>query len=200
MNLENLKKAIQNENLELLSKKVGYSNQAKFEKSLNTLLESDSIHSFFYKGHYDLLYTAQDFFSHLALALGFDKEEVNQVLASFGDYEKEIEKFKDAYIFVNTNFKRKSQPIFALAALESKRRLSLFDLEILLYKNRDELIEIFRGMVKNHYKKTKGKLHTWGDIADYQIHLQDEVIILDPEGNVLDKEPAFSGGASTSIK
>lgn len=40
-------------------------------------------------------------------------------------YQEEIAKFRNSYIFVNTNFKRTTQPIFTLAIFESQRLIKI---------------------------------------------------------------------------
>jgi len=71
--------------------------------------------------------------------------------------QEEICKFKRCYIFVNTNFKRKNEPIFALAFMESGRRISI-PKEQFAFKSDDEIFELVSKIVKKHYKENEGKL------------------------------------------
>lgn len=90
------------------------------------------------------------------------------------------------YIFVNTNFKRKSEPIFALALLEPKRRISLSKIEGLLDKSTNEILNDISNLVKNHYIEYKDGLYIWGKIASYQVHLFDVIYQFDIEGNLIE--------------
>ena len=116
-----------------LSKKLGYSNQAKFEETLNKFLQFLNIYQWFEKGHYDLVNNTEDFFIKLSKALNIEYSLINRELKEINLYKQEVEKFKDSYIFVNTNFKRKNEPIFALAFCENQRRISLYKKENLLF-------------------------------------------------------------------
>ncbi|MBD3795965.1 MAG: hypothetical protein IE881_08580 [Epsilonproteobacteria bacterium] len=104
------------------------------------------------------------------------------------------------YIFVNTNFKRKGEPIFVLAFLEAKRRISITD-ELAASTNQEELFQIIGAYVKNHYEQNNGDLGTWGKIVNYQVHLQDKVYLFDIKGNHLDNEvPVPENCATMSLK
>ena len=74
---------------------------------LNKFLQFSTLYEWFQCGHYDLVNTAEDFFIKLSKALKIDEDTINNEIENITLYKKEIEKFKDSYIFVNTNFKRK---------------------------------------------------------------------------------------------
>ena len=86
---------------------------------------------------------AEDFFIKLSKALNIEDSLINRELKEINLYKQEVEKFKDSYIFVNTNFKRKNEPIFALAFCENQRRIALYKKENLLFKTIDEIFEIY---------------------------------------------------------
>jgi len=62
-------------------------------------------------------------------------------------YEKEQQRFKNCYLFINTNFKRKSEPIFALACMEHKRRIYPRNIENLYFKSDDEILKVISKFV-----------------------------------------------------
>ena len=98
---------------------------------------------------------------------------------------KEREKFKECYIFVNTNFKRKSEPIFALAFCEYKRHISLPKND-LIFKTDQEIFEIISDIVKQHYISSSGAIALWGKIENYNYHHKDgNSYIFDINGNVI---------------
>jgi len=82
---------------------------------------------------------------------------------------KELGKFKDCHIFVNTNFKRQSEPIFVLALLESKRKINI-EAKELAYKPLDEILVMVSNIIKSHYKETQGNIGIWGNIVNYVYH------------------------------
>ena len=100
----------------------------------------------------------------------------------------ELEKFKDSYIFVNTNFKRKSEPIFALAFCEARRNIGL-NKTGLIFKTDKEIFQIISKVIKEHYIDSDGNIGIWGDIANYVYHHSDgESYIFDIDGNLIKNE------------
>ena len=104
----------------------------------------------------------------------YTKEEI--------EMKKELVKFKDSYIFVNTNFKRASQPIFALAFCESQRNIA-FDKNKFIFKNDNEIFILVSDIIQEHFRITKGKIGIWGDIVNYVYHHSDgETYVFDING------------------
>lgn len=167
-----------------LSKKLGYSNKVKFEETLNKFLQFENLNQWFEKGHYDLVNNAEDFFIKLSKALNIKDSLIDKELKVIEHYKQEIEKFKGSYIFVNTNFKRKNEPIFALAFCENQRRISLYKNENLLFKNIEEIFEILSKEIKEHYLQNEATLKIWGKINFYQVHLFGKIYIFDTNGNL----------------
>jgi hypothetical protein len=165
-----------------LAKELGYSSSTKFEKTLNKFFEMSTLYEWFFCGHYDLVNNAEDFFIKLSKALKIDENIINQELEKIAIYKQEIEKFKDSYIFVNTNFKRNNEPIFALALCENIRRISLYKKENLLFKTTKEIFEILSKEIQEHYSQNSNTLGIWGKIISYQVHLFDTIYIFDTNG------------------
>lgn len=184
MIFEDIKEKIKLHNKTLIAKELGYSNSTKFEITLNKFLQFSTLYEWFQCGHYDLVNTAEDFFIKLSKALKIDEDTINNEIENITLYKKEIEKFKDSYIFVNTNFKRKNEPIFALALCENQRRISLYKIENLLFKTMDEIFEILSKEIKKHYLENSDKLGIWGKIVSYQVHIFDTIYIFDTNGNL----------------
>ena len=179
-----IKEKINLYNKDDLSKKLGYSNQVKFEETLNKFLQFSDLNQWFEKGHYDLVNNAEDFFIKLSKALNIEDSLIAKEQKEIKLYKQEIEKFKDSYIFINTNFKRKNEPIFALAFCENQRRISLYKIENLLFKTIDEIFEILSKEIKKHYLENSDKLGIWGKIVSYQVHIFDTIYIFDTNGNL----------------
>jgi hypothetical protein len=182
MILEDIKEKIKLYNKILLTKELGYSSSIYFEKTLNKFLQFSTLYEWFQCGHYDLVNNAKDFFIKLSKALKIDENTINNEIETITFYKQEIEKFKDSYIFVNTNFKRKNEPIFRLALCENKRNISLYKKENLLFKTTDEILEILSKEIKEHYLQNSDNLGIWGKIVSYQVHLFDTTYIFDTNG------------------
>ena len=99
--------------------------------------------------------------------------------------KSELSKFEGCYIFVNTNFKRKSEPIFALAFCEGQRNIGL-DKNDLIFRGDDEIFAIISNIVKQHYIDSSGSIGIWGTVINYVYHHSDgESYIFDKDGNQL---------------
>ena len=182
MIFEHIKEKTKLQNKTLLAKDLGYSNLIKFETTLNKFLEFSTLYEWFQCGHYDLVNTAGDFFIKLLKALKIDENTINNEIKNITLYKYEVEKFKDSYIFINTNFKIKNEPIFALALCENKRNISLYKKDNLLFKSTDEILEILSKEIKEHYLENSDNLGIWGKIVSYQVHLFDIIYIFDTNG------------------
>ena len=99
-------------------------------------------------------------------------------------YEKEVERFKNSYLFINTNFKRKSEPIFALACMESKRRVFPQDIENLYFKSDEEILKVISQFVQEDYFTCDGRIKLWGQIYSYIWHHVDgKRYVFQPDGD-----------------
>lgn len=196
-----IKEKLVTSNITELSKRLGYNNQKNFEKTLEKFLGFSNLHGWFESGNYDFVNQPYDFFSKLSLALDLDKQLIKETLIKEKAYLKEVKRFRGTYIFVNTNFKRKNEPIFVLAFLEHERTLSLCLHEELYFKSTQEVLEIVSKMIKEHYEKSQGKLAVWGEIANYQVHVDNKTYIFDNGGVLLKQaEPAYENYARLHLR
>ena len=84
--------------------------------------------------------------------------------------EVEQNRFKNTYLFIDTNFKRKSEPIFALAFMEHKRRISYKSIGELYFKSDNKILEIVSKFIKEDYFTCDGTIKLWGGIVSYNWH------------------------------
>lgn len=185
MILKTIKEKLNSQDIPTLYKKIGYNSSKKFILTLEKLESTDSIYNWIYSGHYDLVFNAKDFLINLCDVLKIDKSFVNEEIQKVENLYTEQERFKNSYIFVNTNFKRKSEPIVALALCERFRRISLYKNEKLLFKSKDEILKIVSNIIYNHYVNNKDGLVLWGKIENYLLHLFDEIYTFDTKGNLI---------------
>ena len=90
-------------------------------------------------------------------------------------------------IFVDTHFKRTTQPIFALAVCEHQRHIRLDEATLKAYFQADERdqIVLIGEVVRNHYVQHEGRLGIWGTIGQYVLTLgPNKVVVLRPDGSV----------------
>lgn len=100
--------------LQVLLKELNYKSKQKVENALDKFINCESIDKWLNSGFYDLVYNAEDLFISLCNVLKIDEKKVSLELNKSKELRNEIERFKDSYLFINTNFKRTSEPIFAL--------------------------------------------------------------------------------------
>ena len=92
--------------------------------------------------------------------------------------ETEQNRFKNSYLFIDTNFKRKSEPIFVLAFMEHKRRIAYKNIGDLYFKSDDEILEIISKFVKEDYFTCDGTIKLWGKIVAYNWHHTNEKVYI----------------------
>ena len=87
-------------------------------------------------------------------------------------YDKEKLRFENSYLYIETNFKRTSQPIFVLACCESQRRIKL-NVEAFLFKSDEEILQMVSQFVKDDFYTSSGTAGIWGKISSYIWHHRD---------------------------
>lgn len=198
---QKLNEKIKNTSIEVLTNSLNYNSSKKAKKAINKFLDSTSIDIWLNSGFYDLVYSAEAFFIALCDVFKIDKEQVSQEINKSNEKRNEIERFKDSYIFINTNFKRTSEPIFALAFSEAKRRISLYKDEKYLFKPVDEILNLISNEIIKHYIFNDGKIGIWRKIENYQLHLFGDIYTFDTKGKLLSsKENLDTNRASLKLK
>jgi hypothetical protein len=196
----NIQKNLKNSNLEVVAKELGYKSKAKGAKSLQKFLDTKNLSFWLQSGFYDFKYRAIEFYENLAKLYGITKEEIAQDLKNAKLYKQEYDSFNRSYIFVNTNFRRKNEPIFVLSILELQRRLIL-KRENLMFKSDKEIFKKISKFVRRHYKSKGGKLVIWGEIENYQYHHRDgKVYLFDVVGNYIPNKQVYESQATLRLK
>jgi len=118
-----------------------------------------------YSGGFDFKYRADEFLSALCSVLGMNISDYKSDLDAIHDeFIDRRDRYK-SYVFVDTEFKRKSQPVFVLAACDGMRYIEL-DYEIRI-KPMHEQVKYVQSLVAQHYKETKGGIGIWGNVKRY---------------------------------
>ena len=136
------------------------------------------------KSSFDFRYSAPEFIRKLCEILDIPEDLYTKIInETEANLLHQSQKFKP-YIYIETNFQRKSQPIFALAVLESTRYILIEPTLQNLPLN--ELLDHVKELVKSHYQNQSDPL-IWGKIEQYVFFYDEQtVIILSPKGNVID--------------
>lgn len=184
---EELKILTQNSDKKALSKALGYVREQNFTRALVNLEAAKSLDEFITKGHFDWAHSSE------TLILALSKHFVLNIDAELSEVQKlynERVKFRGSYIYIDTNFKRKNEPIFTLAMVQHLRYISLTPfLDELCFKTLDEQLEVISKITKNYYQKAK-TLPIFGAITGFKLYFLGEDYSLDTNGNFTDKEIA----------
>ena len=184
---EQLKILTQNSDKKALSKALGYVREQNFTRALVNLEAAKSLDEFITKGHFDWAHSSETLIlalsKHFGLSIEAELSEVQKL------YNERI-KFRGSYIYIDTNFKRKNEPIFVLAMAQHLRYVSLTPfLDELCFKTLDEQLNIISKVVKDYYQKTKS-LPIFGEITGFKLYFIGKNYSLDTNGNFTDKEIA----------
>lgn len=86
------------------------------------------------------------------------------------------------YLFAETYFERKAQPIFVLATAEPLRRLPINGCSELSQRGK---VERARKVAAAHYEQCNGTLMVWGDVAHYLFfYAPNRSVLIRPDGQV----------------
>ena len=182
---EQLKILTQNSDKKALSKALGYVREQNFTRALANLEAAKSLDEFITKGHFDWAHSSET----LILALG--KHFTLNIDAELSEVQKlynERVKFRGSYIYIDTDFRRKGEPIFALAMAQHLRYISLTPfLDELCFKALHEQLEAISNITKNYYQQTK-TLPIFGAITGFKLYFLGKNYSLDTDGKFVDKE------------
>jgi hypothetical protein len=170
---------------ETLLKAMGYQSSRRAGERLESLLLEPTLVSWLSHPHYDLHYSSRDFIYTLCSVLKIDRDACRISLEKAERDLAEIRELQQAYLFVNTNFRRTTEPIFVLALVEHLRRLKIGDAESLLYQNTEQIIDKVGEQIRKHYDENEGKIAPWGEIISYTLNLKDRRYLFNPQGELL---------------
>lgn len=184
---EQLKILTQNSDKKALSKVLGYVREQNFTRALVNLEAAKSLDEFITKGHFDWAHSSE------TLILALSKHFALNIDAELGEVQKlynERVKFRGSYIYIDTDFKRKGEPIFALAMAQHLRYISLTPfLDELCFKALHEQLKVISKITKSYYQKTQ-TLPIFGAITGFKLYFLGKDYSLDTNGNFTDKEIA----------
>jgi len=179
-------KKLESKDKKVLVKNLEYNSTVIGIKTLDKFIISKSLHSWLSSGHYDFVYTSLDFVEKLCIELDIEPILYKKEIALAINTNHGLDKFKNSYIFIYTNFKRTSEPIIALAMMEGRRRIEIKK-ENFIFKNLPETINIVSTIVKDNYNKTDGRIALWGEIKYYIYnHIGGQRYLFNINGNLIE--------------
>lgn len=181
--IENLAKRDINE----VARQLGYKTPEKVSARIKAITASPCLA--LDKSSFDFRYSTPELIRKLCEILNIPELLYTKIIRETGvNILQQQQKFKP-YIYIETNFQRKSEPIFALAALENTRNIPV---EFPLYNlPLNDLLDHVKEIVKSHYQK-QTSLPVWGEIKQYAFFCDEHtVVVLSPQGQVIDALPSY---------
>jgi len=200
--LNQIQTLLKHRNIADIATELGYksSKSKKVTQALNELLNASDISSYLDKSYYDFKYDSRTLLKAICKIAAISNADYDFAIKEYEDRKQKLLAMKEPYIFVDTNFRRNNEPIFALAILENTRRIQL-DKEIYLEKSEDEIDAYVRNAIKIHYKKNGGKLTLWGDIKVYVYYdVEGRKTVYSTFGEVIEYNSTKECGACVYLK
>lgn len=194
---EHIKNELKNKDLGVVAKSLGYAN---IQKGINRINEMIALFNCSLAtvddANYDGVHANQTLFKSLCKICGVDDNLIERELYAISCIKRSYEEANYKHIYINTDFKRASQPIFVLAAMEGRRIISKLNY-LQQFSLKRQIIEV-SSIVRNNYEKNDGKLQLWGNIKNYAYHYSQDhkPIVFSTNGDVLDGVEVFESHAT----
>jgi len=158
---------------EAISKLLGYSSVKKIMPRIESMINSRYLD--LDKGGFDLRYSTPKLISKLASVLDIPTLVCDKVIDEINaELQAKSRRFKP-YIFIETNFKRTSQPVFALAVLQGNRFLAVEEVAGALSLN-DQLKQV-QEQIKAHYLR-EPIIDMWGEVKQYVYYYEEDLALV----------------------
>jgi|SRR5690554_519488 len=169
----------------VLLQKMGYSKPG--EKTLERLRATlSSPNSMLDTPSYDFRYSQPQFLQALCEVLGISRSKVEQHIAKVKARLDSIANAFKPYVWVDTEFKRESEPLAVLAMIENQRYIHFPDTFYL--HSLDVQLDLAGERAALYYQQTNGVLPMWGSIKRFRYYVADnEAYVLDTNGKMIGK-------------
>lgn len=151
------------------------------------------------ESHFDFKYSNVEFITALADLCAIDADVtadfIEQTTAAINEQKNAYKPF----IFIDTHFKRTTQPIFALAATEHWRYI-FFDDDFTHTPAVEQVVKAVR-KVRAHHRETRGDIGHWGYAKSYFfIYEKDKAIQILPSGQIVGIHENYSPDSKAIIE
>jgi hypothetical protein len=169
-----------------IAARLGYSRPGRAMKTIRDILKDPR--KVLQKGFYDFRFTATEMLEKITEIAGIDPGTARGLIKEINADIHDDQFGYRPWIFVDTPFARRNEPIFALAFMESQRRLGL-PKTIKKMERAQQLAEL-RAVVRVHQEKLKetdGKIPCWGEPHKYVCHVNadDDIVEVTPGGEII---------------
>ena len=144
---------------------------------------------------FDFKYTSARFAERLCEVLRIEDSLIEQGMVALRERVARRNGFVP-YLFVDTSFRRSTQPIFVLALMEGHRRIGFS--RVFRDLGRDAQVTAAGKKARAHYTACDGVLPVWGEVRRYCFHqAADRVVILNNEGAFVRVQVSSRSAAAT---
>ncbi len=186
---QTLQNRVRSEDRDCLLEKLGYHNRARGEETIGTFVSTPSLYEWIRTGHYDMKYSAESFYKKLCALFRIDAFECDEALEKARGFLDKVNRSDTPHIYIDTGFRRKSEPIHVLAFMESRRRI-MFQKEHILSQSLEKTLDEVAETVREHYSDNNGTLPLWGEIRRYVYHHTDgRRFVFNPDGTLDEDTP-----------
>lgn len=178
-----------------LAKFLGYVKMERCEAIVKQFLNAKSMREWLANGYYDMVYSSTSFLEKCKAFVNAEILEAEIALAKAENAR--IVALNRGYIRIKTDFRRSSQPIFALAMTQSMLYLPLCADKQWIYFSDNELLRRTPNRLVAHFVKCGGKIGgIWSsNITGYEMMLGGRKIDFSVQGDIiksLDSAPKVS--------
>ena len=176
-----------NRDINEVASQLGYKTPEKVSARIKAITASPCLA--LDKSSFDFRYITPELVKKLCEILNIPEGLYNKIIKETEvNILQQQQKFKP-YIYVETYFQRKNEPISALALMENTRYVPIESPLHNLPLN--DLLDHVKEIVKSHYQK-QASLPLWGEIKQYAFFCDEHtVIVLSSQGQVTDALPSY---------
>lgn len=177
----------------LLLQSMGYARPtAKTRQRLREAIRNPA--QFLEGSSFDFKYSSAAFLKRLGTLLGLEFPWLDAQIAILKEEDRAEATAFQPYLFIDTGFVRRSQPVFALALLDHQRYLR-FPKGFWRFPLHEQVARA-QQRVREHVAETRGHLGLWGQVRRYVLHFAPSGhVVIDPNGQ-LTAEVAKPPGAA----
>jgi hypothetical protein len=183
-----LKNKLSETDMAWLAKQMGYGSVDKLKAKITHTVECQYLG--LDKSTFDFLYTQPEFIRKLSLVLDINSMFCNAIINEIQvELTRKKEKFTP-YIFIETNFKRTTQPLCTLAFSETMRYLAIDKAIGILTLNQQ--LSYIQNLITRHFQEYP-HVPVWGEVKHYIYFYDDKLVLkLSPSGAIVDAVTDYS--------
>lgn len=173
------------------SKAMGYHDEDKFLKALKAFKSKNTLIEWIDSPFYDFIHSPQSFYLKASEVLGASEEQVREELERAREFLNDRENYKST-IHIQTQrsieeLRSEGRTFFTLMYLSKLTEFHISNPNELALKPKDEVLQAYGEIIKEHYKANNGEIAELGKILGYSVKIWDKEFHFSPQGEVVEK-------------